>query len=361
VKNIILFLILSCAVAFSQSAVVEIPLILTDAHGDSTTLWFGLDSTASDGIDVSLGEDELPPFPPKKVFEARFVGDDIDLPQLGLGSYKDLRKGDDLFGGAVRHEIKHQTFNNSKLTLAWDLPDNVSGHLVDLYGGTYLDKSMRGAGKVSISLVTVVTRILMTVNYQAPSLTIKSPNGGEVLRIYDEAVLEWASRFVEGDVLLSLSRDNGVAYDTLARTANSGSYAWPVDGPPSDECLLRITDSTGRLVDESDAPFSIKFVAGVESGRVPTGFYVSPNYPNPFNPQTTIEFYTPNAREVRAEIINAAGQRVRVLADRYFSEGFHSLIWNGRDDSGRKAAGGIYFYRLAAGGEPHIGKMILAP
>ena len=360
-KNIIILFLLSCSVGLSQSALVEIPLILTDAVGDSTTLWFGLYPAASDGIDAGFGEDELPPFPPKMAFDARFIGDDIDVPQLGLGSYKDVRRGDVLFNGEMMHEIRYQTFNNSKLTLHWDLPNNVSGHLTDLYGGTYLNKSITGKGDVSISLVTVVDRILFTVSYQAPSLTMKSPNGGELLRIYDEAVFEWDSRFIEGDVLLSLSRDNGASFEALAQAPNTGAYVWTVSGPPSDECLLMISDSNGRIVDVGDAPFSIQFAVGVKGDRRPTEFYVSPNYPNPFNPQTTIEFYAPRAGAVRVEIINTAGQRVRLLADRYFTTGVHSLVWNGRDAAGYKAAGGIYFYRLRYGDKLRLGKMILTP
>lgn len=360
-KNILLLFILSCSIGLSQSAVVEIPLTLTDAAGDSTTLWFGLDPSASDGIDVGMGEDELPPFPPKKVFEARFVGDDIDLPQLGLGSYKDVRNGDDLFSGEMKHEIRFQTFNNSKLVLDWDLPQNVTGRLVDIYGGTYVNKPMAGKGQLSISLVAVVDRLLMSVNYKAPSITVAAPNGGEVWRIYADAVIEWSSEFVEKDVTIYLSRDNGLTFDSLAQTPNSGSYAWNVAGPPSDECWLKIVDASGRIVDQSDAPFSIQFTTGVKSECEPTGFYVSPNYPNPFNPKTTIEFYAPRAETVRAEIFNAAGQHVRILADRYFKAGGHSLVWNGRDDSGAGAAGGVYFYRISANDEIRIGKMILAP
>lgn len=360
-KNIVLFLILSCAAGFGQNAAVQFPLTVTDAAGDSTILWFGLDPSAGDGIDAGLGEDELPPFPPKMAFEARFIGDDIDVPQLGLGSYKDVRRGDDLFNGEMMHEIRYQTFKNQKVTLAWDLPQNVTGRLVDIYGGTYVNKVMAGKGQLSISLVAVVDRLLMNVNYKAPSITVAAPNGGEVWRIYSDAVIQWSSEFVDKDVTIYLSRDNGVSFDSLARTPNNGSANWNVTGPPSDACLLKIVDVSGRIVDQSDAPFSIQFVSGIAKAPPATAFYILSNYPNPFNPQTTIEFFTPNAMKVRADIVNVGGQVVRLLAERYYSAGVHSLVWNGRDDFGRKAAGGIYFYRITAGEELSIGKMILSP
>jgi len=360
VKIVFFLLVAGTLTVTAQNALLEYPLVLHDAAGDSAVLWFGLDPAATDGIDASLHEEELPPSPPSKVFDARFIGDDIDLPQLGTGTYRDYRHGDRFFSGQTVHEIAFQTMDNSKLTIAWDLPENVTGYLIDFYGGTYLKKEMIGAGEVSISLVTVVDRARMTITYQTSTLTLQSPNGGEVLRIDDEVMIEWNSQFVEGDVMISLSRDNGGTFTKLAQVDNTGSFIWTVVGPPSDECWLKISDSSGLIVDESDASFSIQFADGIES-TTPESFSVSPNYPNPFNPQTTIKFYTPNMMPVRAEIINAAGQLVRLLADQYFANGEHSLVWNGDDDSGRKAVAGIYFVRIIAGAERHVGKMILLP
>ena len=52
---------------------------------------------------------------------------------------------------------------------------------------------------------------------------------------------------------------------------------------------------------------------------------------------------------VRVEIINAAGRQIRVLAEREFSGGDHSLQWNGRGDEGHSVANGVYFIRVATG------------
>ena len=358
--SFVLVLVFS-AIGVAQNAQIEFPLILKDAAGDSAVLWFGVDPSGTDGIDKHLQEEELPPLPPSKVFDVRFIGDDINLPQIGLGSFRDIRRGDATFSGEVKHGIALQTTNNSRLTIYWDFPENITGNLVDLYGGTYLKKLMSGKGELSISLVTVVNRILMTVNYKAPSLTISSPNGGEVLRIYEDAAFEWTSNFVKGEVTLFLSRDNGATFENLAQAENTGSYVWTVAGAPSDACLLKITDATGAVIDHSDATFSIQHITEATSAVQPTNFEVSPNYPNPFNPQTTIEFYAPFAAPIKAEIINAAGQYVRTLTDQVFSAGKHALIWNGLDDSGKKAAGGIYFYRIRFGENQHIGKMMLMP
>ena len=73
------------------------------------------------------------------------------------------------------------------------------------------------------------------------------------------------------------------------------------------------------------------------------------NYPNPFNPSTTIRYTLPEASNVRLTIYNVLGQEVRTLVNAAQSRGVHSVQWDGRDASGRQAATGIYIYRLEAG------------
>jgi len=83
------------------------------------------------------------------------------------------------------------------------------------------------------------------------------------------------------------------------------------------------------------------------------------NYPNPFNPRTTISFELAQAGMATLEIFNAKGQKVRTLINEDLSEGLHGVIWNGRDGSGKKAASGVYFYSLTSCGESKIKKMIV--
>ncbi|HET6567252.1 MAG TPA: hypothetical protein VFG50_04745, partial [Rhodothermales bacterium] len=69
-----------------REAEVSVPITLTQGEVQKH-LRVGLDPAATDGIDLDLGESELPPLPPSGVFEARLIGDDIDVAGLGLGSY----------------------------------------------------------------------------------------------------------------------------------------------------------------------------------------------------------------------------------------------------------------------------------
>lgn len=83
------------------------------------------------------------------------------------------------------------------------------------------------------------------------------------------------------------------------------------------------------------------------------------NRPNPFNPATNIEFELGHATRVRLEIFDVAGRRVATLIDESLAAGRHTARWTGRDDAGRAASAGTYFYRLSAGTEVQVGKMSL--
>ncbi|MBT4977059.1 MAG: hypothetical protein HOL51_27990 [Gemmatimonadetes bacterium] len=88
--------------------------------------------------------------------------------------------------------------------------------------------------------------------------------------------------------------------------------------------------------------------------RLAVGGFVLPqraqlqaNFPNPFNPETTIPMLVAAGQgPVRLLIYNAAGQQVRVLLDRPLSAGHHKIYWDGRDQAGRKMGSGVYLYRM---------------
>jgi len=81
------------------------------------------------------------------------------------------------------------------------------------------------------------------------------------------------------------------------------------------------------------------------------------NYPNPFNPSTTIHFAVAPGQSAALDIYNVRGQRVCGWGG--LAPGEHSITWNGRDDTGRAVAGGVYFYRLSAGDHAQTRKMML--
>lgn len=83
------------------------------------------------------------------------------------------------------------------------------------------------------------------------------------------------------------------------------------------------------------------------------------NFPNPFNPSTTIEFVLPETGHTRLEVFDILGHRVTTLVDELLSAGFHEATFDGTDDSGSALASGMYFYRLQAGAKFEFKKMVL--
>ncbi len=83
------------------------------------------------------------------------------------------------------------------------------------------------------------------------------------------------------------------------------------------------------------------------------------NYPNPFNPETTIRLELPEKGEVELTIYNIRGQKVKKLIDAHLPPGIFESSWNGRDDNGRPVASGQYFIKLKHKGEVMVEKMML--
>jgi hypothetical protein len=92
---------------------------------------------------------------------------------------------------------------------------------------------------------------------------------------------------------------------------------------------------------------------------LPQEIFLKPNYPNPFNNETVIEYGLPVANRVRLVVYNLIGQVVRTLVDEHQLAGFKKAQWDGRDNHGWQVSSGIYFIRLEAGSQKLIRKVLL--
>ena len=101
-------------------------------------------------------------------------------------------------------------------------------------------------------------------------------------------------------------------------------------------------------------------LAGIDGSTVPENFYLSNNYPNPFNPTTSIIFGLSTSADVRINIYNILGQRIFEFSKGRLEAGSYNFIWNGENQIGEKVTSGIYFYEMEAGNEyREIKKMTL--
>jgi len=83
------------------------------------------------------------------------------------------------------------------------------------------------------------------------------------------------------------------------------------------------------------------------------------NYPNPFNPETTIKFGLAINEYVSISIYNLKGQKVKSLLSENLNAGYHSIIWDGEDNNGTKVSSGTYYYQLKVNGKTQAAKKCL--
>ncbi len=108
---------------------------------------------------------------------------------------------------------------------------------------------------------------------------------------------------------------------------------------------IKIIASTGAYIDSDVPVFSSELIG---------------NYPNPFNPETAISFsILESSTNAEISIYNIKGQKVRMLINTEFSSGFHTLVWDGKNDAGRSVTSGIYFYKMQTEDYSKTRKMML--
>ncbi|NOZ03259.1 MAG: T9SS type A sorting domain-containing protein [FCB group bacterium] len=136
---------------------------------------------------------------------------------------------------------------------------------------------------------------------------------------------------------------------------NDGTGTWIGDGTPDGTLRFDSIQLTympgnpaiGRFIFDDLRIVKETSVAIVnEPTGVLSGYSLAPNYPNPFNPRTTIEYRLPARESIDLSIYNLRGERVRTLVTGSKPAGTHRVVWDGQNDRGNPVASGIYFYRL---------------
>ena len=96
-----------------------------------------------------------------------------------------------------------------------------------------------------------------------------------------------------------------------------------------------------------------------ENSVIPDGLIVMQNYPNPFSHTTEICYGLPNSDYVTIMVYNLSGQRIRTLIAQNQQAGYHTVVWDGRDETGKKVSKGIFSCKLETGKYAITRKMIL--
>jgi hypothetical protein len=166
------------------------------------------------------------------------------------------------------------------------------------------------------------------------------------------------------------SEINNVGFNILRSSAQSSRYT-----KLNDKLIPANRDGRYTFIDnnaEAGARYYYKLEALDTRGNVtthgpivvsvaaPVAFDLSQNYPNPFNPSTNIKYQLPQAVQVSLTIYNMLGQQVRKLVSAQQPAGYHTVVWDGRDNFGRRVPSGVYHYRLQAGNFTVTKRMLMA-
>lgn len=121
--------------------------------------------------------------------------------------------------------------------------------------------------------------------------------------------------------------------------------------------LLKTTSDSLVIVDSGFEPPP---PGGVGDLGDAASFWLAPAAPNPLLVSTRIAFSLSRSGDAVLELFDATGRRVKLLFDGPLPSGEHAVLWDGRDDRGRRSAAGTYFYRLSAEGLLRTGRLVVA-
>ncbi|MBN1559367.1 T9SS type A sorting domain-containing protein, partial [candidate division KSB1 bacterium] len=185
----------------------------------------------------------------------------------------------------------------------------------------------------------------------------------------DYILLQWRTESEKDtrgfNVLRAQVRDGNYERINAALIAAAGYSSSPIDYQYSDRRVqagviyyykLEQIDVNGGV--SHYGPVQV-ILTGVQEETMPASFVLHDNFPNPFNPHTTIKFELPTDEFVTLEIYNIAGVKVRTLIQALYSAGVHAAPWDGANDDGDKVSSGAYLYKITAGAFVKNSKMML--
>ena len=151
-------------------------------------------------------------------------------------------------------------------------------------------------------------------------------------------------------------------YALNGRDAEAGPFNYRfirLDENILDDTIFNVWGSQDTLFQEYTRQEDFVVSVDDRGGRLPVAFRLLPNYPNPFNPETRIDFEIGRADRVVLAVYNVLGEEIVRLVDRSLLPGRYSVKWNGRDRFGMEVPSGVYLYRLEADGFTRSRKMLL--
>ncbi len=311
-------------------------LTIKDNGNISHSLSFGQSSAATDSIDSNLGEAPLPP--PAFGYDVRF-----HLP-TGDDSWKDFRPSSE---DSVEWTIKFQPGDGGyPITFSWDTTKLPQGSifLKDVISGTLVSIDMKASTSYTLINTGINTLAITYISSQQSTpveLTSFAANLSD-----DKVNLSWVTATEKNNSGFEVQRSkDGTVYEKIGFVEGNGTtteihkYNFKDANPPTGKLYYKLK--------QIDYNGSVNYSNVIEVEQsTPTVFSLSQNFPNPFNPTTTIKYGLPSISNVRIKIYNSLGQEIETLVDGTQNAGYHEVTW----DASNKASG-IYFYSIEAASE----------
>jgi len=186
-------------------------------------------------------------------------------------------------------------------------------------------------------------------------IMVVSPNGGEILEGGSNYEILWSSNDVEY-VKLEYSINNGVNWNLITDSIGStGIYLWSVPNVLTTQARIKISDvNISSIYDISDEPFRINYIVGVKEDDAVETFNLEQNFPNPFNPMTTVKYQIPEKSLVTVKVYDVLGNEIETLVNEGKKSGSYEITWYAEG-----LPSGVYFYQLKAGSYIETKKMLL--
>jgi len=348
----------------------------------SNYVQFGLDSTATDGVDEHLGEWSYPPDGCGCFGWCLCAVFNIPPTYVDNGYMRDFRFGVLPYNLQTNHVIRfYETSAATELYLAWSLPTGVTGLLKDPLGGVYINVTMADSNVYQIpsNAFGWLHTLLMTITYNNVVPVELTSFTASVLQNEKVVQLNWLTATETNNSGFEIQRQVSSRQSSIGNLPN-GEANWEAIGfipgfstttEPKSYSFVDENVSTGKYryrlkQNDFDGSFEYSSEIEVEVDFAPKEFMLYQNYPNPFNPNTIIKFTVPNVETnhdaslqmVTLKVYDLLGNKVATLVNEEKEPGVYEVEFN--PESGiRNPASGIYFYQLKAGQYSATKKMIL--
>jgi hypothetical protein len=195
--------------------------------------------------------------------------------------------------------------------------------------------------------------------------------GFEAVLEFDPAVLEFDTLLLSETMANYLIITNPLE-EGVVKVAASGSNVdgdegifatlyFNVSSDFTDETVIQVNNlrwNEGEVV-ENAAQTTLSYALGIEEELLPDVYALHQNFPNPFNPITTLRYNLPENSLVSITIYDIMGREVKSLINQTQDAGFKSVIWNATNDYGKPVSAGVYLYQIQADEFVQTKKMVL--